>query len=238
MSERTELEVERFAAAPDFLAAAGAVPRRAGGRAQPDLRHLREPDRRPGVSELATLSGHGRARRAGGGRGRHDPALEPGPVIDRRRGGRGCARRRPVRGRSRGAGTVGPVEVARAFASRWGRMHGLTTRRAIAERIYRVERVVPPVGVPGHVRIATKVDRDVLVEWVDAFLDEALDRRIPKTPPSWLTDRSEPVREPGTSGTTADRSRSPRPAGRRRTASGSGPSTRRPSDEDAATRAP
>ncbi len=86
-------------------------------------------------------------------------------------------------------GTVGPVEVARAFAAAWCGPRGLTPRRTVAERIYRLERVEPPVGVPGHVRIATEADRGLLVDWVDAFLGEALERRNPSEA-SVLVDRS------------------------------------------------
>jgi predicted GNAT family acetyltransferase len=74
-------------------------------------------------------------------------------------------------------GVTAPVDAARAFAATWCGAHGLVSQVAIAERIYRLERVVPPSGVTGHVRLATIDDRDILVEWVDAFLVEALERR-------------------------------------------------------------
>lgn len=74
-------------------------------------------------------------------------------------------------------GTTGPVEEAHAFAEAWCSPRGLRSEVAVAERIYRLERVIPPVGVSGHVRIGTTADRDLLVEWVDAFLGEALERR-------------------------------------------------------------
>ena len=86
-------------------------------------------------------------------------------------------------------GTVGPVDGAQRFAELWCRPHGLTSRRAVAERIYRLEQVVRPVGVPGQVRVATLADRDLLVGWVDAFLGEALDRRSPDEA-AVLVDRS------------------------------------------------
>jgi hypothetical protein len=73
-------------------------------------------------------------------------------------------------------GTVGPIEPAHAFADIWSRAHGLSSQLAVAERIYRLERVVPPAGVSGHARIATEADRDLLIEWVGDFMDEALDR--------------------------------------------------------------
>jgi predicted GNAT family acetyltransferase len=74
-------------------------------------------------------------------------------------------------------GVTGAVEEAGAFAAAWCGAHDQVSRVAVAERIYRLERVVPPTGVTGHVRLATIDDRDLLVEWVNAFLIEALERR-------------------------------------------------------------
>ncbi len=70
-------------------------------------------------------------------------------------------------------GATGPVDTARAFAALWCQPRGLVSQLAVAERIYRLERVIPPVGVPGQIRAATEADRDLLSSWVDAFLTEA-----------------------------------------------------------------
>lgn len=86
-------------------------------------------------------------------------------------------------------GVTGPVDEARAFAAAWCPPHGLLSQVAVAERIYRLERVVPPAGVPGQARLATTADRDLLVGWVDAFLVEALERRTPEEA-AMLVDRS------------------------------------------------
>ena len=86
-------------------------------------------------------------------------------------------------------GATGPIEPAHAFARAWCERHGLTSQVAVAERIYRLERVRPPRGVPGQVRIATTNDRDLLVDWADAFLAEALERRTPEEA-AILVDRS------------------------------------------------
>jgi uncharacterized protein len=86
-------------------------------------------------------------------------------------------------------GTTGPVETARRFADRWCRTHGLEAGPGIAERIYRLEQVVPPHGVAGTVRVASEADRDLLIEWVGAFLDEALDRVDPEGTAA-MVDRS------------------------------------------------
>jgi predicted GNAT family acetyltransferase len=86
-------------------------------------------------------------------------------------------------------GTTAPVEIARTFASIWCNPRGLMGQVGLAERIYRLERVTPPRGVAGHARVATERDRDLLVEWVDAFLAEALERRSPEEA-TVLVDRS------------------------------------------------
>ena len=86
-------------------------------------------------------------------------------------------------------GATGPVDVARRFAEVWCRTHGLERGPRIAERIYRLERVVPPDGVGGTVRVATEADRDLLIEWVGAFADEALDRADPEGAAA-MVDRS------------------------------------------------
>lgn len=84
------------------------------------------------------------------------------------------------RGRLPVPGVTAPVEMAREFVERWAARHDVTPRRIIAERVYRVERVTAPRGVPGSVRIAGAADRDLLVDWMDAFLREALLGRDPE----------------------------------------------------------
>ena len=86
-------------------------------------------------------------------------------------------------------GVTGPVDEARAFAGAWCPPHGLVSQVAVAERIYRLERVVLPAGVPGRARLATTADRDLLVGWVGEFLVEAMERRTPDEA-AVLVDRS------------------------------------------------
>ncbi len=87
------------------------------------------------------------------------------------------------------SGVTGPVQVAGRFADAWCQAHDLTVGPRIAERIYRLERVMPPDGVPGTVRLATDEDRDLLIGWVDAFAVEALGRADPEHA-SEMVDRS------------------------------------------------
>ena len=86
-------------------------------------------------------------------------------------------------------GTTSAVDSARQFARVWCEARGMTSRLVMAERIYRLERVVPPVGVPGRARVATEADRDLLIAWVDAFIGEALEPRGPEEATA-LVDRA------------------------------------------------
>jgi predicted GNAT family acetyltransferase len=72
-------------------------------------------------------------------------------------------------------GVTAPVDVARRFADLWTQRHGLTAKRAFAQRIYRLERVTQPIDVPGTVRTATDDDRELLIDWVHSFLVEAVE---------------------------------------------------------------
>jgi hypothetical protein len=117
-------------------------------------------------------------------------------------------------------GTSGPVDTAHAFASVWCEPHGLVSQIGVSERIYRLEHVIPPTDVPGHARVATEADRDLLVDWVDAFLTEALERRSPEetrarpqlAPPRTGSASARSTRRPGCDA-TATRARSrPQPA--------------------------
>lgn len=77
-------------------------------------------------------------------------------------------------------GVLAPTGVSRAFVEHWQRLSGQSYRKAVAERIYRLEAVTPVSGVPGAIRRATEADRDLLVAWLAAFYEEALgqtDRR-------------------------------------------------------------
>jgi len=72
-------------------------------------------------------------------------------------------------------GVLGPGPHAEAFARAWARRSGQRTRLARMERIFRLERVRPPRPVPGGWRLARPTDRSLLVAWLVAFNDEALE---------------------------------------------------------------
>ncbi|HYL40066.1 MAG TPA: GNAT family N-acetyltransferase [Candidatus Binatus sp.] len=70
-------------------------------------------------------------------------------------------------------GVLGPSAAAAEFAVRWSGAAGRRTHRAMAERIYRCARVIPPRPAEGSPRIAAAPDRELLIEWLRAFNLEA-----------------------------------------------------------------
>jgi uncharacterized protein len=72
-------------------------------------------------------------------------------------------------------GVLGPTVQAEAFARSWVRRSGQRPRLARTERIFRLDRVRPPRTAAGTWRLATIADRTLLVAWLHAFNDEALE---------------------------------------------------------------
>lgn len=68
----------------------------------------------------------------------------------------------------------GPVEVARSFAEQWASFTGARTAVQMEERIYEATAVVRPHGVPGSMRPYGASDRALALEWMRAFVDEAV----------------------------------------------------------------
>ena len=69
---------------------------------------------------------------------------------------------------------TGPPAASAAVATHYASALGLAARPGMAQRILRLDRLAPPVGVPGRARPATPADRDTIVAWVGAFSAEAL----------------------------------------------------------------
>src|SRR6187200_457534 len=71
-------------------------------------------------------------------------------------------------------GVLGPKEAAERFATRWADRARTTARLDVAERIFRLERVVPPARpAGGRWRLAGISDRDLIAGWITAFHEEA-----------------------------------------------------------------
>jgi predicted GNAT family acetyltransferase len=83
-------------------------------------------------------------------------------------------------------GVIGATAISRAFAERWATLVGGQPEIGTRERIYRLDTVHPPAGVPGRFRRAAPLDRALLVRWITAFHDEATPH-APLDAEAWVT---------------------------------------------------
>ncbi len=86
-------------------------------------------------------------------------------------------------------GVHGPVPVSGQFAEVWQGLTGQRYEQGLVQRIYRLQRVRPVPGVPGHLRQATEADRPVVIPWLRAFFVEAFGEHAPPTDAEQLVDR-------------------------------------------------
>jgi hypothetical protein len=71
-------------------------------------------------------------------------------------------------------GVIGSAPEAEAFAQVWQTMTGQSYRNEMSLRIYQLETVQPLPKVNGYLRQATHADRNLLVDWSKAFIQEAV----------------------------------------------------------------
>ena len=76
-------------------------------------------------------------------------------------------------------GAVGATPEIEAFAEAWGSRHGLAWTTSFSQRIFALERLLPPTPVAGAARMAKDDDRRLLVKWLRAFAIEALHQEEP-----------------------------------------------------------
>ena len=69
--------------------------------------------------------------------------------------------------------TFGPVAVARAFGKAWSEVTGAVRADGLPQRMYRLDQVVMPTGVPGSMRPATEADLPTAHQWADDFALDA-----------------------------------------------------------------
>ncbi|MGH3697833.1 MAG: GNAT family N-acetyltransferase [Pseudonocardiaceae bacterium] len=68
----------------------------------------------------------------------------------------------------------GPRDPAEAFAVAWCAATGAATKTVMANRLFRLEELIPPARVPGQARLAGPGDQDLVARWQRAFAEEAL----------------------------------------------------------------
>lgn len=71
-------------------------------------------------------------------------------------------------------GVLGEKSVAADFVARWREVTGATATLKMAERVFRLTRVIEPRPVAGGLRRATAEDRALVIDWLRAFVLEAM----------------------------------------------------------------
>lgn len=67
----------------------------------------------------------------------------------------------------------GPSDVAAAVGQAWAELRRVTARPGMPQRMYRLDRVVPPNGVAGTMRPAVGTDPPLAHAWGEAFAEDA-----------------------------------------------------------------
>jgi predicted GNAT family acetyltransferase len=91
-------------------------------------------------------------------------------------------------------GVTGALPEADAFAAEWEALAGVSRRLRMAQGVYALRSVQAPRPVDGRMRLATADDRDLLVEWFDAFVAESVPADSPHQDGSAAVDRRLPSR--------------------------------------------
>ena len=87
-------------------------------------------------------------------------------------------------------GVSGPKEVVARFAERWSALTGRRSWLDLAERIFRLDRVIPPARpAQGSWRLAEAPDRELVATWLRAFTDEATPGQPAPVDPLEMADR-------------------------------------------------
>lgn len=77
-------------------------------------------------------------------------------------------------------GVIASKPYSADFARVWQQVTGQAHTLNRAERIYQLDKVTPPQGIPGHMRRVRAADRGLCLQWTAAFLEEALDETDPE----------------------------------------------------------
>jgi hypothetical protein len=87
-------------------------------------------------------------------------------------------------------GLLGPTQPAARFAARWTDATGQPARVQVAERIFRLQRVIAPDRpAVGSSRVAEAKDRELIADWLVAFSTEAVPEAPPIPDPLAVADR-------------------------------------------------
>lgn len=70
-------------------------------------------------------------------------------------------------------GVVGPAAESEAFSTIWSKLSGRSRRLGMAQKIYKIEKVVIP-STMGYLRLAQMEDVNLVTQWLVEFGDESL----------------------------------------------------------------
>ena len=87
-------------------------------------------------------------------------------------------------------GVDGPADAARSFAAQWTAGTDLGTELIRNERLYVLDELTPPTGVPGKARLADEADVPVLARFRREFTIEALSPGEQADDPDDFTERT------------------------------------------------
>jgi len=87
-------------------------------------------------------------------------------------------------------GVIGPKEAVARMARIWEVRSGQTAHLTLHQRSYRAEQALEPEGVPGTIRPYEERDRELVLAWMDAFVEEALPEAPPEDSARWLDRRA------------------------------------------------
>lgn len=83
---------------------------------------------------------------------------------------------------------LGPDRAAEEVARAWARRRASTVRLGMAQRLHRLERVIPPPEIEGRLRPAGAADSDLAVAWGRGFAEDAGTQfaTTPETVEGWI----------------------------------------------------
>jgi uncharacterized protein len=87
-------------------------------------------------------------------------------------------------------GVIGPKAPVARMAEIWEARSGQIAHLTLCQRSYRAEEALEPEGVPGTMRPYGERDREQVLAWMDAFVDEALPEAPPEDSGRWLDRRA------------------------------------------------
>jgi predicted GNAT family acetyltransferase len=88
------------------------------------------------------------------------------------------------------SGVVGPKAPVARLAEIWQARTGQAAHLSLCQRSYCAEQVVDPESVAGTMRPYEEGDRELVLAWMDAFVEEALPEAPPEDSARWLDRRA------------------------------------------------